>query len=44
MALFEKPLFYNVKKVPVESCINDTNQDLGGPVPIFVDSDKSTTH
>lgn len=33
----------NMDKVPVEACINETDEDLGDTIPVFVDFDISLT-
>lgn len=33
----------NMNEVPVEACVNETDEDLGDAIPVFVDLDISLT-
>lgn len=40
--LLEKALLDSSEKVPVESSINQQDEDLGDPIPVLIDADNAS--
>lgn len=41
--LLDQPSVDNVNEIPIETCVDETNENFGNTIPVFVDLDISLT-